>query len=85
LTTIEDLVNWNARNFYRGPGLWNLDTSVYKNFDIREAMRLQLALDVFNVTNSPMDAAPNTTTGLQDLSIQVNDPRIIQLRARFSW
>jgi outer membrane receptor protein involved in Fe transport len=85
LTTIEDLVNWNARNFYRGPGLWNLDTSVYKNFAIRESLRLQLSVDFFNVTNSPMDAAPNTTTGLQDLSTQVNDPRIIQLRARFSW
>ncbi|MCS7026327.1 MAG: TonB-dependent receptor [Bryobacteraceae bacterium] len=85
LTTIEDLVNWNARNFYRGPGFWNLDTSVYKNFQFRESMRFQLCFDFFNVTNSPMDASPNTTTGLQDLSVQVNDPRIIQLRARFSW
>lgn len=85
LTSIEDLVNWNARNFYRGPGFWNLDTSVYKNFSFTESMKLQLAVDFFNVTNSPMDAAPNTTTGLQDLSIQINDPRIIQLRARFSW
>jgi outer membrane receptor protein involved in Fe transport len=85
LTTIEDLVNWNARNFYRGPGFWNLDTSVYKNFSWRESMRLQLAVDFFNMTNSPMDPSPDLTTGLQDLSTQINDPRIIQLRLRFSW
>lgn len=85
LTTIEDSVTWNARNFYRGPGSWNVDASVYKNFIIGEKIRTQFAVDLFNALNTPMDVSPNMTTGLQDLSLQGNDPRIIQLRLRVSW
>ncbi len=85
LTTITDTVNWNARNFFRGPGAWNADISVSKYFSITEGIRLQFAADFFNAFNHPVDVDPNTTTGLQDLSLQANQPRVIQLRARISW
>jgi hypothetical protein len=32
----------------RGPGLWNVDLSIGKNFQIREQMRLQIRADMFN-------------------------------------
>jgi hypothetical protein len=85
LTPITDAVNWNARNFFRGPGSWNSDITLSKYFTIKEGVQLQFSADFFNAFNHPVDIDPNEITGLQDLSQQANPPRVIQLRARFSW
>jgi hypothetical protein len=85
LTTVADNVNWNARNFFRGPGSWNVDASLFKHFNFTERYRLRLTADFFNFFNHPLDNEPNATTGLQDLSSQANAPRIIQFSARFQW
>ena len=85
LTTIADNVNWNARNFFKGPGAWNADITVSKSFKVAETASFQFAADFFNAFNHPVDVNPNSTTGLQDLSQQANDPRIIQIRGRFTW
>ncbi|MGH9630531.1 MAG: TonB-dependent receptor domain-containing protein, partial [Bryobacteraceae bacterium] len=85
LTNINENLNWNARNFYRGPGSWNQDLSLYKYFTITESIRARFTADFFNAFNHPVDELPNTTTGLQDLSTQDNDPRIIQLSVRLEW
>ena len=85
LTTITDMVNWNARNFFRGPGAWNADISVTKSFALTEKTSLQFAADFFNAFNAAMDVNPNAVTGLQDLSLQANQPRVIQLRGRITW
>jgi hypothetical protein len=80
-TPMGDNVNWNARNFFRGPGNWNVDASVFKHILFTERYRLRLTFDFFNVLNHPLDNEPNATTGLQDLSTQANGPRIIGSRA----
>lgn len=85
LTTITDNLNWNARNFFRGPGSWNQDVSLFKNFPMGEHYNLRFTADFFNVVNHPIDVAPDGTTGLQDLSRQANQPRIIQFSLRFSF
>ncbi len=85
MTRITDNVNWNARNFFLGPGFWNLDFSVFKNFIFTETKRLRFTADFFNVFNHPNDVNPNSRTGLQDLSRQANEPRIIQFSLRFEW
>lgn len=85
LTTIADTVNWNARNFLKGPGAWNADITISKSFKLAEKTSLQFSADFFNAFNHPLDVGPNATTGLQDLSVQSNDPRVIQLRGRISW
>ncbi|MBI1787771.1 MAG: carboxypeptidase regulatory-like domain-containing protein [Acidobacteria bacterium] len=85
LTSISDNVNWNARNFFRGPGAWNVDSSIFKNFSFTERYKLRFTADFFNVLNHPLDVEPNATTGLQDLSRQANTPRIIQFSLRFQW
>ncbi|MCC6538400.1 MAG: TonB-dependent receptor, partial [Bryobacterales bacterium] len=87
LTAMGDNVNWNARNFFRGPGSWNVDASLFKNFIWGEngRFRVRLTADFFNFLNHPLDNEPNATTGLQDLSTQANAPRIIQFSARFQW
>jgi hypothetical protein len=78
-------LNWNARNFFRGPGGWNTDLSLFKNISITERIRARITADFFNAFNHPVDLAPNTQTGLQDLSQQLNDPRIIQFSLRIEF
>lgn len=85
LTSIGDTVNWNARNFFKGPGAWNADITLMKSFKLAESINFQVGADFFNAFNHPVDINPNATTGLQDLSQQSNGSRIIQLRGRISW
>jgi hypothetical protein len=84
-TPIGELYNPSPRAFYLGPGAWNVDFSVFKNFRFKERVDARFAADFFNVFNHPNDVAPNVTTGLQDLSRQLNDPRIIQFSLRVQW
>jgi hypothetical protein len=84
-TGITEMVNWNARAFYKGPGAWNADVSAFKNFSLTERIKLRFTADFFNGLNHPNDASPDTTTGLQDLTVQTNDPRTIQFSLRLSW
>jgi hypothetical protein len=90
LTPLTNIVNPNARGFYQGPGAWNVDFSLFKNFRINESMNVRFTADFFNVFNHPNDNGPgqsgfNVTTGLQDLSTQQNEPRIIQFSLRFDF
>ncbi|HSH14556.1 MAG TPA: hypothetical protein VLD18_00885, partial [Verrucomicrobiae bacterium] len=85
LTNLADTVNWNARNFFMGASAWNADISLFKNFRITETMDVRFTADFFNAFNTPMDVDPDATTGLQDLGIQPNDPRIIQFSLRFNF
>jgi hypothetical protein len=86
-TSVTDMVNWNARNFYRGPGVWNTDISIFKNIYITERIRTRITADFFNAFNHPVDMDPNLQTGLQDLSRSRTgtDPRIIQFSLRVDF
>jgi hypothetical protein len=91
-TTVTDLYNPTPRGFIMGPGAWNTDISVFKWFDISETVKLRFTADFFNAFNHPVDIEPNftlansgTPLGLQDLSRQLNEPRIIQLSLRLNW
>jgi hypothetical protein len=79
------MLNWNARNFMRGPGAFAQDASIFKNIAFNEKTRVRFTADFFNVFNHPINLAPNSGTGLQDLSLQSNDPRIIQLSLRLEF
>jgi hypothetical protein len=39
------------RGQFRGPGFWNLDAGVYKNFKLTERFSLQMRFEAFNVFN----------------------------------
>jgi hypothetical protein len=61
----------SARNTLQLPGINNLDFSIFKNFRLGEATRIQLRADMFNVLNhpqyipgSPNDVQPVGTTGV---------------------
>lgn len=47
------------RNFLRGPGFFQWDYSLMKNFAITEKAKLQLRADLFNILNHPNFANPD--------------------------
>ena len=80
-----DVYNSMPRNFIEGPSNWNVDFSLFKSFQIRERLRLRITADAFNLFNHPNNINPDLTTGLVDLGVSANPPRIIQFSARLEF
>jgi hypothetical protein len=53
-----------GRNILIGPGLLNLDTSIFRNFGTSEKFHAQFRAEFFNVLNHPNFAPPNNNTSL---------------------
>ncbi|MCI0392533.1 MAG: TonB-dependent receptor [Acidobacteria bacterium] len=49
-----------GRNSLRGPGYFNYDFSIFKNFQIREGMRIEFRTEFYNLTNTPKFGQPNS-------------------------
>jgi len=52
-----------------GPGLFNVDFSIFKDFPIRERMKLQLRGAAFNLTNTPQFLGPGTSVGTANFGV----------------
>jgi Carboxypeptidase regulatory-like domain/TonB dependent receptor len=50
-----------ARNFYAGPGFWDVDARVSREFRIKERYRLSFLAEAFNIFNHTNIFAVNTT------------------------
>jgi hypothetical protein len=87
-----------GRNNIPGPHYFGLDTSLKRDFRIKEAYTLQIRGDAFNLTNSFRAgiALPALTAGASGVNTTFGtptfgqitsalDPRIIQLAAKFSF
>ncbi len=88
-----------GRNIIVGPGLANLDFSVYKNFAVRkisENFNIQFRTEFFNVINRPNFGPPADTNVIFDGLIRQDgsagvidststDPRQIQFALKFVW
>jgi hypothetical protein len=51
----------SPRNPVRGPGLFNIDLSLVKQFPFGESRRVEFRAESFNFTNTPPLGAPNTS------------------------
>ena len=51
-----------GRNDVRGPGLFDLDASLKREFPLYEQFRLEFVADSFDITNTPAFANPTVTT-----------------------
>src|SRR6266542_799791 len=49
-----------GRNIIRGPGFFNLDGSIFRNFNITERVKFQFRMEMFGVTNTPHLNNPGT-------------------------
>jgi hypothetical protein len=58
-----------GRNILRGPGLFNLNASLFRNFELRESLILQFRAEALGVTNTPQFANPNATLGSSTFGI----------------
>lgn len=57
------------RNSFRGPGYFNIDSSLYKTVIRRERMRLVLGASAYNLLNHPNFADPNSDLGSSGLGL----------------
>jgi hypothetical protein len=73
-----------GRNAVRGPGIENVDLSIFKNFKIDETKRVQFRAEFFNLLNHPNFGLP-----VNDLEspafgqvLQAAPPRLLQLAVK---
>jgi len=69
-----------------GPGFWQLDSSLFKRFQINDRMFAEFRIDAFNLTNSVRWANPNTTVGNVNFGIisgTTGDQRRLRFGGRF--
>lgn len=83
------------QNPFRGPGVNNWNTSVFKNFVLKERMNFQLRMEAYNTFNHTQfekvnssisfnAAGVNTTTAAGSISA-ARDPRYLQLALRITF
>jgi len=66
----------------RGPGVNNLDYSIFKDFKPLEKMTIQFRAEAFNLLNKPQFGFPNSSLSSGQfgvISSQANSPRQLQL------
>jgi hypothetical protein len=51
----------SGRNILRGPGVFNLDASLFRDFRMSERFALQFRVEAFGATNTPQFANPGAT------------------------
>lgn len=88
-TTPGPLMYGNAgRNILVGPGRVNFDASLFKDFPIFEAAKLQFRTEAFNLFNHPQFGQPNATIGNAQAGVinsTVGNPRQLQVALRLSF
>jgi len=80
------------RNILRGPGYFDIDAGLGKEWSITEQQKLKFAWEVFNVTNSVrFDAADSSngfdlsSSGFGVYSTTLTKPRVMQFSLRYSF
>ena len=51
----------SGRNLLRGPGVFNLDASLFRTFRLTERFKLEFRAECFGVTNTPQFGTPGAT------------------------
>jgi hypothetical protein len=87
----DDQVPGNAPRFSanaRGQGIRNTDMGFFKDFTIREGMKVELRAEFFNLTNSTRFRIPDSLLGDTNfgrVTRQANSPRLGQIAVRFEF
>jgi hypothetical protein len=87
-----------GRNAIHGPGFFAIDPSAFKEFQIRESIKAQFRIEVFNVLNWTNYANPtvtfnsgsfgtitNTRNGSSAPGLGAGEPRNVQLALKILW
>ena len=79
------------RRYFSGPGAFNTDLAVLRNFKIRETQNLQFRAEAFNVFNHTQFFGPEAVNGDVDNKplfgkvVNTADPRLIQLALKYTF
>jgi hypothetical protein len=78
------------RNNFRGWGLFNIDSGLYKVFTITERAKLQFRWESFNISNTPVFANPSgssviSVSNFGKVTGTLTQPRQMQFAMRLSW
>ena len=71
-----------------GPGVYNLDFSLVRDFKIREQKAVQFRFEAFNLLNHPNFGLPETTFGVPStfgIITSALESRDLQFGLRFSF
>ncbi|HEX6545096.1 MAG TPA: TonB-dependent receptor, partial [Bryobacteraceae bacterium] len=77
-----------GRDILFGPGRWNWDMSLFKDFVVHEQTRFQLRAEAFNIFNHPQFGQPNASIGNPQagtITSTVGNPRQLQMGLRFQF
>jgi hypothetical protein len=77
-----------GRGAIRGPGFWNVDLSLGKNFRFAETVQLQIRMDAFNAfnhTNFSSFASTDITNSSFGRFTNTRGARVAQINARLSF
>ena len=84
-----------GRNVLHGPGLFEIDASIFRKFRITERWNVEFRAEAFNLSNTPHFDRPGTvfgnaifgqvTTARGTQSVQVNENRQIQFSLRLAF
>jgi hypothetical protein len=74
-----------GRNVVRGPGVEDVDVSLFKNFNIDERKRIQFRVECFNLLNHPNFGLPENDLQSPAFGqiLQAGPPRLLQLGLKF--
>lgn len=74
-----------GRNVVRGPGIEDVDLSLFKNFDLSETKRFQFRAECFNALNHPNLGLPENDLQSPAFGqiLQSGPPRLFQLALKF--
>jgi hypothetical protein len=78
----------SPRNFLTAPGSFNIDSSLMKDFNLREHLRLQLRGEFFNLLNNVNLNQPGSNVSAPNnfgIITGAGSPRILQVGARLSF
>ena len=89
VTPAGDIGN-TGRNFFELAPTFNLDASLSKRFQVREAMNFEIRADVTNLTNTPLWDVPtavrtSASFGSFTGPLEATGSRKIQLGAKFNF
>jgi hypothetical protein len=77
-----------GRNLLRGPGVVNVNLGLFRDFALRERVKLQFRAESFNFTNTPHFAAPAAnvnSANFMRISSADNDQRSFRFGLRLAW
>ena len=86
--TFSNVLTYDGLNVIDLPGSWNVDAGLMKNFKIKDATRLQLRIEAFNVFNHANLNGPNLSVASSDFGKiygKYGQGRRIQLGVRFMF